>query len=190
MPPPSVPRERAALEVIRAAAAVPRTTIARRWRPEASRSQCRGESRLRDATASRRSRPPGDSTPIREEGGDAAKRPLIVSAKSRISASFSLRSGRRCRRAESIFLGCRRGGAQMAGDMLFRARSRTCEGGPSSSCRESRGSSRGLSLQEARTILRPPSISRDGPETDGFETILTVLGKEWSTSTRSPPGTP
>lgn len=116
-----------------------------------------------------------------------AKPPLIVSGEvTHLGRSFlfAVRAGD-VAEAESIFLGMVDEGweRKMAGDMLFRAALEDMgEGGRKLFLSvKSWQLARSLGFKGARTILRPAvDYLVKGPrDRTGFETILTVLGKEW-----------
>ena len=116
-----------------------------------------------------------------------AKPPLIVSGEvTHLGRSFlfAVRAGD-VAEAESIFLGMVDEGweRKMAGDMLFRAALEDMgEGGRKLFLAvKSWQLARSLGFKEARTILRPAvEYLVMGPrDRTAFETILTVLGKEW-----------
>jgi len=116
-----------------------------------------------------------------------AKPPLIVSGEvTHLGRSFlfAVRAGD-VAEAESIFLGMVDEGweRKMAGDMLFRAALEDMgEGGRKLFLAvKSWQLARSLGFKEARTILRPAvEYVVMGPrDRTAFETILTVLGKEW-----------
>ena len=116
-----------------------------------------------------------------------AKPPLIVSGEvTHLGRSFlfAVRAGD-VAEAESIFLGMVDEGweRKMAGDMLFRAALEDMgEGGRKLFLSvKSWQLARSLGFKDARMILRPAvDYLVKGPrDRTGFETILTVLGKEW-----------
>src|SRR5713226_139952 len=116
-----------------------------------------------------------------------AKPPLIVSGEvTHLGRSFlfAVRAGD-VSEAESIFLGMVDEGweRKMAGDMLFRAALEDMgEGGRKLFLSvKSWQLARALGFKESRTILRPAvEYLVKGPrDRTAFETILTVLGKEW-----------
>ncbi len=116
-----------------------------------------------------------------------AKSPLVVSGEvTHLGRSFlfAVRAGD-VAEAESIFLGMVDEGweRKMAGDMLFRAALEDMgEGGRKLFLAvKSWQLARSLGFKEARTILRPAvEYLVNGPRDHmAFETILTVLGKEW-----------
>jgi len=115
------------------------------------------------------------------------KPPLVVSGEvTHLGRSFlfAVRAGD-VAEAESIFLGMVDEGweRKMAGDMLFRAALEDMgEGGRKLFLAvKSWQLARSLGFKEARTILRPAvEYLVKGPrDRTAFETILTVLGKEW-----------
>jgi len=116
-----------------------------------------------------------------------AKSPLVVSGEvTHLGRSFlfAVRAGD-VAEAESIFLGMVDEGweRKMAGDMLFRAALEDMgEGGRKLFLAvKSWQLARSLGFKESRTILRPAvEYLVNGPrDHTAFETILTVLGKEW-----------
>src|SRR5437870_11459624 len=116
-----------------------------------------------------------------------AKPPLIVSGEvTHLGRSFlfAVRAGD-VAEAESIFLGMVDGGweRKMAGDMLFRAALEDMgEGGRKLFLAVKAWQlARSLGFKEARTILRPAiEYLVKGPrDRTAYESILTVLGKEW-----------